>query len=238
MTSRECPEETFKWISEVYQYCDPAEYAIIRAVIFAYHCTRLCSHIRGLIDASDLNELLSSSPTILRDIDRVEQITHPLSHKNTITSFVIEPPLRPYGIPDCMHLRHMGVDAYQATFRMRVSYDLLQFLFHASKAPTCTPQQRELFTRLRHRSIEEFRTIANKTLIIVTTFFGMDSLTPLDQLGRRKDDIKISRTVGWSDVIRILWPLRMITECPISLEWQRDAANKICDLINKQLEIE
>ena len=95
-----------------------------------------------------------------------------------------------------MHLRHMGVDAYQSTFRMQLSYDLLEFLLHASKAPTCTPRQRILFAQLRHRSIEEFQAIANKTLTIVSAFFGMDSLTPLDQLSGRKEDMKISRTVG------------------------------------------
>lgn len=206
-------------------------------MIFAHHCTNLCRLIRELINTGDLDELLSSSPAILKDLDRVEQEMHPLSDKEPITSIVIEPPSMPYTIPARISIRDMGILVYQATFRMSLSYDISEFLLHASRAPRCTPQQRKLFTQIQQRNIEEFRAIASKVLMIMAVSFGISSLNPPDQPTSSKDDLTFSCMVGWSDTIRILWPLRMITECSISLKWQKDTANKICNYVNRQLGI-
>lgn len=67
---------------------------------------------------------------------------------------------------------------------------------------------------------------------------GIGSLTRLDRLQELKDDKKdSSRIVCWLDAIRFQPPLRIIAACPISLDWQRDAATKILDLMKRQLGI-
>jgi hypothetical protein len=242
ITGQDCPKETITWIRELYRHCEPSEYTVVRACIFSYHCTRLCSRIRRLLDRGNLDELLFSSPSILQDMDEVEEATYPLSHETPITDCVIEHPLAPYAGPDHIDLRYVGVCTYQCNSRMQLSSYFRDFLSHASEAPGCTPQQQIIFTKFRHRCVEEFRAVANKVLFILAMTLDIDSPTLLDQLKGPKDDKNLSRIVGWPDAIRVLWPvvqwpLRLIAACPISLDWQRDAAHEVLDSMNKQLGI-
>ena len=235
MTGEECPKETFAWLIEISRHCTLLENVLLRAVIFSYHCTRLCSHIRKLVDADDLNELLSSLPSILRDLDRVENVTHPLSYVKNITDCVIEPPLASSTLTDKDgSVPGVCVKNYQCSFRMRLSYHMLEFLFHASKAPGCTPQQRDIFNQYRQRCIEEFRVIAGKVLFMLSTILSMDSFDLHEKLKRPSNT---SRIIGWSDATRVLWPLRLIASCPVSLAWQRDAAQKVLITMSKKLGI-
>lgn len=98
-TRKECPEETLIWIGKIYQHCQPSEYPLLRAGIFAHHCTRLCSRFRRIIDAGNSNELLLSSSSIFQEMDRLEEATDPLSDERTITNYAMEPPLGQSAIP-------------------------------------------------------------------------------------------------------------------------------------------
>jgi hypothetical protein len=148
---------------------------------------------------------------------------------------MVDPPLTPYSTPNHIDLLYLGINIYQCNFRMQLSYYVLEFLHHASKAPGCTPHQQIIFTRYQHRCIEEFRALARKALSMLAMTLGLNPLSLLDRLKALKKDS--SRIVGWPDAIRVLPPLRFIAACPISLDWQRDAANKILDLMKRQLGI-
>ncbi|RFU34116.1 hypothetical protein B7463_g2194, partial [Scytalidium lignicola] len=242
VTGQESPKETPKLLREISKHCESVEYTLVRAGIFSYHCNQLCSRIQRLINTGDLDHLLSNTPTILRDLDNVEKVTYPLPDDNPITACVVEPPLAPYPGPDHIDLRFVGVYSFQCCFRMQLASQVLDFLHHASEAPSCTPQQRLLFTQVRNRCIEDFRAVANKILFVLAVTLEVDSPTLLEQLKGPKDDKNLSRILGWPDTIRVLWPvvqwsLRLIASSPISLDWQKSAAQKVLEQMNCQLGI-
>lgn len=172
----------------------------------------------------------------------MEKATYPLSHERPITDCVIDPPLTPYTAPDRIDLRYVGVYTYQCNCRMQLSCNAREFLLHASRAAPCTPQQRIIFTQYQDRCVEEFRAVANKVLSVMIIVLDIDSLTIFDQLKGPGHVTNLSRIVDWPDAIRVLWPvvqwpLRLTATCPLSLDWQRSAANKILNSMNEQLGI-
>jgi hypothetical protein len=193
--------------------------------------------MQELVNAGDLNQLLSSSPSILRDMDDVEQIMHPFSDDKSIADPVIQPSLAPYTALEQIDLHYVGVNAYQCNFRMHVSSNVLTFLLHASRAPGCTPQQKILFARIQHRCIQEFRAGANKVLAMLgmTCSMGFPA-RPEQQTGLTADGNSY-RGLGWADAIMVYGSLRRIAVCHISLDWQRDAANHTLGLMKGQLGI-
>jgi hypothetical protein len=137
------------WVCEIYRHSPLSEYPVIRGVLYAYHCTRLCSRIRSLIDTGDQPLFLSSASSILQEMDDVEKVTNPLSHQKNFTNHVIEPPVASHLSSDAVcpdHGPQYSADsckfyAYRHNFRMRVSLRILEFLFHASRGPSCTLEQ-------------------------------------------------------------------------------------------------
>lgn len=206
MLGQEC-KEALTWFLQFHRYCEQAEYPILRACIFAHHCARICSHIRALVDTGDLNKLLSSSPSILQDMDEVEQATHPLSHEEAVASYVVEHPMAPYARPEYAYPCYVGVHVLQSNFRMRLSYAVLEFLGYACKAPGCTPQQQMVFKRYQHRCAEEIQALADKASCILEMLPGMGSDELLD---RRKGvaaelDGRDCRTGGPPDTLEALF---------------------------------
>ncbi|KAJ9486494.1 hypothetical protein VN97_g6839 [Penicillium thymicola] len=131
MSGQEC-EEALTWFLEYHKYCELSEYPILRACIFSHECARICSRIRALVDTGDLDNVLSRSPSILQEMDEVEQITHPLSHDEAMANCVIDHPTTPYTQPKHTYPCYVGVHVIQSNFRMRLSYAVLEFLGYAS----------------------------------------------------------------------------------------------------------
>lgn len=74
------------------------------------------------------------------------------------------------------------------------------------------------------------------------TVLDIDFLTIFDPLKGPGHVKNLSRLVDWPDAIRVLWPvvqwpLRLIAASPLSLDWQRSAANEILNSMNEQLGI-
>jgi hypothetical protein len=169
MSGQEC-EETLTWFLEYHKYCELSEYPLLRACIFSHHCARICSRVRALVDIGDLDKVLSTSPSILQEMDEVEQITHPLSHDEAVASCVIDHPTTPYTQPKHTYPCYVGVHILQSNFRMRLSYAVLEFLGYACKAPGCTPQQRMVFKRYQRRCVEELEALVDKASRILDMF--------------------------------------------------------------------
>ncbi|KAL2829505.1 hypothetical protein BDW59DRAFT_142169 [Aspergillus cavernicola] len=161
MSGQEC-KEALTWFTQFHEYCEVSEYPVLRACIFLHQCARICSRIRGLVDAGDIDELLSSTPSILRDVDEVEKVIHPFSHEDVVANYIVEPPLAPYAHPKSAYSSYVGVHVLQSNFRMRLSYAVLEFLGHACRAPGMTPQQQKLFTWYQRRCAEEIQALADK----------------------------------------------------------------------------
>ena len=166
MPNQEYFNEAITWFQEIYQHCEPVEYPVLRAYVFCYHCIRLCSEIQGLVNTGDLDMLLSSSPSILQDIEEVERAIYPFSHEDPIAEWVVEPPLEPY---DYANRGYTGTSVLRSNHRMRLSYYLFDFLHHASRAPGCTSQQQILFIGIQNRCIEEVQTLRKK----ISTFLDL-----------------------------------------------------------------
>ncbi|KAJ5150527.1 uncharacterized protein N7500_010716 [Penicillium coprophilum] len=130
MSGKGCKEAS-TWFLLFHKYCEPSEYAMLRACIFSHHCARICSRVRALVDTADLNEVLSNSPSILQDMEEVEQATQPLSHEKAVVGYVVDPPMTPYAGPKHVYPCYVGVNVLQGNFRMRLSYAVLEFLGYA-----------------------------------------------------------------------------------------------------------
>ena len=119
-----------------------------------YHCTRLHSRIQALLQTNDLDYMLSNSPSILQIIDYLEDNTEPFTDAAKV-DHDIPPPLASYLClkPDNMSLQPMAFCSYLSNFPMHVSSAALTFLQEASQAPTCTPQQRNLFMERQYLCI-------------------------------------------------------------------------------------
>ncbi|CAI7631462.1 unnamed protein product [Penicillium glandicola] len=236
MSGQEC-KEALTWFLQYHKYCEPSEYPILRACILMHHCARICSRARALVDTGDLDEVLSSSPSILQDMDEVEQITHPLSHDEIMASYVVEPPMKPYTRPKYTYPAYVGVHVLQSNFRMRLSYAVLEFLGYACKAPGCTPQQQMIFKQYQRRCIEDIYSLADKLSLILDTLPVIGSY---DFLGQRKGvvdelDGKESRTGGSPD--RVQTPVKEPPEgltrgVRVCLDFQQPVVGKYTLIFN------
>jgi hypothetical protein len=167
MTGEECPEDTAAWFHEINRHCSPTEHVLLRAVIYTYHCSSLCSRIRRIVTAGTADDILSNVPSILQRMGEVEKITWPLTDEKKITDCHIYAPLET--IPDlATDMPDVCISNYQNSFRMRLSFDVLELILHASKAPSCTPQQQNVLQQYRWRCVQDFRASADKILFIFT----------------------------------------------------------------------
>ncbi|KAH8698711.1 hypothetical protein BGW36DRAFT_259165, partial [Talaromyces proteolyticus] len=161
----DCPHETFVWLNEIDKHCAlPEDYVLFRPIIFAHHCTNLCSRVQRLVQYSPFDEILASVPSIIQDMDEVEKITslNIFSHNPHISSHEIEHPLALPDVPDYPSQCYFGILIYQYYFRMQLSHRVRELLQHASKAPSCTPQQRATITWYEKRCATEFHALVDK----------------------------------------------------------------------------
>ncbi|KAE8554647.1 hypothetical protein TMatcc_005795 [Talaromyces marneffei ATCC 18224] len=137
--------ESITLIHEIADHCNSSEYLPLRTCIFTYHCALQCSRIRKLLNEATDAKLLSSSESILQDMDNIEKATYPLSHKSFITENKVEAPVRIAHDDDSpgKDTNHpMEVDSlyrgsimYRVNWRIRVSFFVLEFLQRVSTSP-------------------------------------------------------------------------------------------------------
>ncbi|KAH8693588.1 hypothetical protein BGW36DRAFT_301336 [Talaromyces proteolyticus] len=180
-TGKRCPPEAGSWIREIYGRSGVAEYPVLQVGVFSYNCTLLCSRIRQLVDECDLDELLSSSSSILLELDQMEMKAHPSSHERLISGCAVSPALTSSSGPDNTEPRHVGAYAFQVNFRIRLLYHIIEFLLLASRAPSCTSQQQADFSNIQDRCIGELRTLTSNTSHVLGPTSRASSVTKLNQ---------------------------------------------------------
>lgn len=113
----------------------------------------------------------------------------------------------------------IGVHAYQGNFQMHLSTSLVTFLRRASQVG-CSHQQHIHSTAMQERCIATFRATATRILHAqgMSQGIGHDSLN-----------------FGWADAVMIYGSLGTIAMSPISLVWQRNAANTVCAILRERL---
>ena len=150
---------------------------MLRAYIFCYHCVRICSRMDGLLNTSNI-EMLATLPSILQDINKVESETLPFLRQKPATEWVIKPPMVPY---NHVIVPYIGIYVLQSNYRLRISYYIMELLYHASKVPDCTPEQQELLLRTQCLFVEEIRILKNRIsaflpLISDSRFYALEVL--------------------------------------------------------------
>jgi hypothetical protein len=116
----------------------------------------------------------------------------------------------------------IGVHAYQGNFQMHLSASVLTLLTLACQSG-CSQQQHTQLTAMQERCITTFRATATKILRMQGMSQSINHL-PSDTF-----------SLGWADAVMVYGSLRTITISPISLGWQRNAANHICTIIKERL---
>lgn len=117
----------------------------------------------------------------------------------------------------------IGVHAYQGNFQMHLSAGVLTLLTRACQSDF-SQQQRTQFTAMQEFCIATFRTTATKILRMQGVSQSISHHLPSDGF-----------SLGWADAVMVYGSLRTITISPISLGWQRNAANRICAIIKERL---
>ena len=116
----------------------------------------------------------------------------------------------------------LGVHAYQANFQMHLSASILTFLLHACQG-YCSHEQHTNLTAMQECCIAAFRATATRTLHMQGMSQGTVHLA--------SNNINF----GWADAVMVYGSLRTIAISPISLGWQRNAANRVCRIIKERL---
>lgn len=112
----------------------------------------------------------------------------------------------------------IGVRAYQGNFQMHLSASVLTFLRRVCEEGCSHQQHIQTITRQEH-CIAVFRATATRIL------HAQDM----------PQDIGSDLNFGWADAVMIYGSLRTIATSPISLDWQRNAANEARAVIKERL---
>ncbi|KAH8703195.1 hypothetical protein BGW36DRAFT_83850 [Talaromyces proteolyticus] len=243
MTGQDFPEERFTWIEEAYRRCEFSSYrhatTTVQNTIFATHCARICSLIRQLISTKDPNILLRNLSFILQNVDEVEKLANAFfSSDETYTEDLMEPSLAPCNLSDHIDFDYISHYLFRSIFRMYLSYYTLEFLNNALEAPACTSDQLTFMEQCRSRYIEEFQMTTSKALYIVVTTSGIGSvpsLNPFKGNAEEDDQRRPSHIVGLTDVIRVMGILVVIVRSSISLDWQRETAQRALISLNNMI---
>lgn len=152
-------DQAIVYFKEYYQYCPPTEHIVLRAYIFTYHCTRICRDIQKLLDNGDLDVLLQNSQSILQDVEDVENAIYPFAPDSPVAKCLVDPPLKPF---DFLKGSYTGTSVLRSNYRLRLSHHVLEFVNQACKAPSCTYQQRIIFSGTRNRCLAEIQVLTKK----------------------------------------------------------------------------
>ena len=116
----------------------------------------------------------------------------------------------------------IGVHAYQGNFQMHLSASVLKFLLRACQAG-CSHQQHIHFTTMQEHCISTFRATATRILRVQCMSSEIGHL-PRNNLN-----------LGWPDAVMVYGSLRTIASSSISLDWQKNAANRVLAVIKERL---
>jgi hypothetical protein len=116
----------------------------------------------------------------------------------------------------------IGVHAYQGNFQMHLSTSVLTFLLCACQAG-CSHQQHLHSTAMQEHCISAFHATATRILHMQDVSQGIGHL-PSNNFN-----------LGWADAVMVYGSLRTIAMSPISLGWQRNAANRVLAMIKERL---
>jgi hypothetical protein len=148
-------EEAPIWFAHFLKYCDESEYPSFQTCDFCHQCSRLCGRIQFLLKRGQPDEILANVPSILRDVEAVENNMPLLSNLET----VIDSRLVYH------HGRYCGgALILQTVFRMRVSYHLLAFLQRASHLSSYLGNQKDIYKDIQTRCIQEMHALAERIL--------------------------------------------------------------------------
>lgn len=105
---------------------------------------------------------------------------------------------------------------------MHISSAALTLVQEASRAPTCTPQQRNLFMERQDRCMWEFWSLSDRVLGLLShrKIIGEDACIP---------------NLGWIDAIMMYGALKTIANSQLSLSWQREMARNSLILFRDHL---
>jgi hypothetical protein len=214
MKSRKPPAEALLWFLSISKISSNAsDRLLIRIFTYVYHCAHLYSRIQACLRTNDLNHMLSNSPSILQEIDCLEDNVEPFTNPSIVDHYIPRPlASHPCLKPDNMNLQSTLMCIYLSNFRLHISSATLIFLQEASRSLACTPQQRSLFLGRQDRCMWEFWSVSERVLELLRQYSS-----------NGEEALRLS-CLGWVDVIMVLGALKTIAGSQLSLSWQRKMA--------------
>lgn len=224
MTSQDYSWGFTSWIRAFYMLCAAGDYCIVRTVVFAYHCSRLCMAIQELIDIGNRDALLAIYPSILHHLDNVESQTAPLYHERPLRDCAIDLPTSraplPTPIPDS------GLLIYQSTFRLQLSMQVHGLLSMALEGSNCTPEQHAEISEAQMQCTKEYQALADRLLAGLAAAISFDKCSGTS-----------SKQLGLLDVFQMVWPLQLIASSPLSSDCERRQARMILEGVHNQIRL-
>ncbi|QKX63045.1 uncharacterized protein TRUGW13939_10213 [Talaromyces rugulosus] len=164
ITGKECPEDSRRWLDEIAQHCSSLwEQALLQMFRYSLYCTNMCSRIRQLETSGNVENILSSVPHILGDMEIMDKLYED-SHSARMA-------LDDQNKAAVLNNSRVYIKNYQDSFRIRLLTNVLEFLLHACQSPSCAPPQRGALSQHRWRCVDELKTLIDG----ITLFLSNDS---------------------------------------------------------------
>ena len=210
----ECPPESRIWFEELEKNMHGEDMNLQRVSVYGYDAAKICADVRRILNL----EVIDNPRAAFEILAAVEGL------ENEATGSLIP---RPEAVESSrMNFRISCTRTFYCSFRMKLHLCVLQLLdkilVHLPNLDTTTLQsQYEKHTTL----VQE---VADELLAGIPGVFRPGHMPEKSEVGRPR---------YWTDGLRLLWPLRLITFWKATREDQRQVAGKTLGRIREELGI-
>jgi hypothetical protein len=201
----ECPKASLEWFKILQTDLPEDDEPWLMISVYAYKISSILPRIRRLMANCDDEEEFSLAATILAECDEMEAetLTWMNSERVSSKSYPGNLPMLPiWNMYRCL--------------RGKLHSSLLEFFGLLGKSQT------RLFD---HQTILQRR--QSSFAIVLDMADGIVNSIPyaLGDPSTLEDNFKTTRPRSWSDALRLMWPLRVVSFSPLALPYQREIAN-------------
>jgi len=172
--------------------------------VYAYKVSCLFPRIRRIVGTGDTGEASSLASTLLAEADDIEA-----EILTWIRSEPVSSRLHPSDLP------MLAIWNMYRSVRSRLQYSLLELLAFLAKLPAPASNQHSIQQR-RQNSVLIIRSMAQEIVDSTPYALGGPDTSTLD------DKAHTPRPRSWSDALRLLWPLRLMSWSPLILPHQKE----------------
>jgi hypothetical protein len=201
---------------------------LVPLLLFGDEAARICSRTRSLIEEGSPEKILSAIPDIVRACNDLESSTK--DHFGDVMACpALSSAAQSIAVEDQSSLSDLRLRNHIDACFLRLHYSILELLFYAAKLLDHTISQHEDIAHLRRASILQSRARADRILMTLPRFMPKTS-------ARLAEGQEI-RVASLPDILRLMWPVRLIASSPVVHERQKTTAKSVLSRIGYEVGI-